>query len=109
LDFLTNSMNYIPVTVENQVNMDAGTQDSYGAGSSGKHKGPTPEYIMLLLQPHRIRIPVEDVAPAAHEKPSESYPKDNDIQDSKDDKEGQHQITEDEQVLDDDLEKMIAQ
>ncbi|GJZ93444.1 hypothetical protein Tco_0665509 [Tanacetum coccineum] len=29
LDFLTNTMNYIPVSVENQVNVDAGTQDSY--------------------------------------------------------------------------------
>ncbi|GKD55419.1 hypothetical protein Tco_1288806, partial [Tanacetum coccineum] len=38
-------------------------------------------------------------------------PKDNDIQDSEDvaDKEGQHQMTKDEQVLHDDLEKMIAQ
>ncbi|GKE34414.1 putative ribonuclease H-like domain-containing protein [Tanacetum coccineum] len=111
LDFLTNSMNYIPVSVENQVNVDAGTQDSYVAGSSGKDKGPTQEYILLPLQPHRTRIPVEDVAPAAHEKPSESSPKDNDVQDSEDvaDKEGQHQMTEDEQVLHDDLEKMIAQ
>ncbi|GJV27402.1 putative ribonuclease H-like domain-containing protein [Tanacetum coccineum] len=111
LDFLTNSMNYIPVSVENQVNVDAGTQDSYVAGSSGKDKGPTQEYILLLLQPHRTRIPVEDVAPAAHEKPSESSPKDNDVQDSEDvaDKEGQHQMTEDEQVLHDELEKMIAQ
>ncbi|GJX54225.1 putative ribonuclease H-like domain-containing protein [Tanacetum coccineum] len=60
--------------------------------SSGKDKGPTQEYILLLLQPHRTRIPVEDVAPAAHEKPSESSPKDNDVQDSEDvaDKEGQH-------------------
>ncbi|GKB39661.1 putative ribonuclease H-like domain-containing protein [Tanacetum coccineum] len=78
LDFLTNSMNYIPVSVENQVNVDAGTQDSYVVGSSGKDKGPTQEYILLPLQPHRTRIPVEDVAPAAHEKPSESSPKDND-------------------------------
>ncbi|GJX97673.1 hypothetical protein Tco_0353471 [Tanacetum coccineum] len=39
LDFLTNSMNYIHVSVENQVNVDAGTQDSYVAGSSGKDKG----------------------------------------------------------------------
>ncbi|GJR74935.1 putative ribonuclease H-like domain-containing protein [Tanacetum coccineum] len=111
LDFLTNLMNYIPVSIENQVNVDAGTQDSYVAGSSGKDKGPTQEYILLLLQPHRIRIPVEDVAPAAHEKPSESSPKDNDVQDSEDvaDKEGQHQMTEDEQVLHDDLENMIAQ
>ncbi|GJS52881.1 hypothetical protein Tco_0626243 [Tanacetum coccineum] len=77
LDFLTNSMNYIPVSVENQVNVDA----------------------------------VEDVAPAAHEKPSESSPKDNDVQDSEDvaDKEGQHQMTEDEQVLHDELEKMVTQ
>ncbi|GKF25478.1 hypothetical protein Tco_0081372, partial [Tanacetum coccineum] len=52
------------------------------------------EYILLPLQPHRTRIPIEDVAPAAHEKPSESSPKDNDVQDSEDDKEGQHQMTE---------------
>ncbi|GJT71246.1 putative ribonuclease H-like domain-containing protein [Tanacetum coccineum] len=66
LDFQTNSMNYIPVSVENQVNIDA----------------------------------VEDVAPAAHEKPSENSPKDNDVQDSEDvaNKEGQHQMTEDEQA-----------
>ncbi|GJW82865.1 ribonuclease H-like domain-containing protein [Tanacetum coccineum] len=81
-----------------------------GKGSSGKDKGPTQEYILLPLQPHRTRIPVEYVAPAAHEKPSESSPKDNDVQDSEDvaDKEGQHQMTEDEQVLHDELEKMIA-
>ncbi|GKF42664.1 hypothetical protein Tco_0126006 [Tanacetum coccineum] len=84
LDFLTNSMNYILVSVENQVNMDASTQDSYVAGSSGKDKGPTQEYIPLSLQPHRTRIPVEDVPPAAHEKPSESSPKENDVQDSED-------------------------
>ncbi|GKB63194.1 ribonuclease H-like domain-containing protein [Tanacetum coccineum] len=80
-------------------------------GSSGKDKGPTQEYILLPLQPHRTRIPIEDVAPAAHEKPSESSPKDNDIQDSEDviDKEGQHQMPEDEQVLHDELEKMVTQ
>ncbi|GJV30928.1 putative ribonuclease H-like domain-containing protein [Tanacetum coccineum] len=82
-----------------------------GTGSSGKDKGPTQEYILLPLQPHRTRIPIEDVAPAAHEKPSESSPKDNDIQDSEDviDKEGQHQMPEDEQVLHDELEKMVTQ
>ncbi|GJW15863.1 putative ribonuclease H-like domain-containing protein [Tanacetum coccineum] len=61
-----------------------GTQDSYVAGSSGKDKGHTQEYILLQLQPHRTRILVEDIAPAAHEKPSESSPKDNDVQNSKD-------------------------
>ncbi|GKD08104.1 hypothetical protein Tco_1187789, partial [Tanacetum coccineum] len=84
LDFLTNSTNYIPVSVENQVNMDVGIQDSYVTGSSGKDKGPPQEYILILLKPHRTRIPIEDVAPAAHEKPSKSSPKDNDIQDSED-------------------------
>ncbi|GKF11491.1 hypothetical protein Tco_0049417 [Tanacetum coccineum] len=79
--------------------------------SSIKDKGPTQEYILLPLQPHRTRITIEDVATAAHEKPSESSPKDNDIQDSEDviDKEGQHQMPEDEQVLHDELEKMVTQ
>ncbi|GJR70068.1 putative ribonuclease H-like domain-containing protein [Tanacetum coccineum] len=98
--------------LEDQPNMaGTGTQDSYVSGSSGKDKEPSQEYILLPLHPHRTRIPVEDVAPAAHEKPSKSSPKENDVQDSEDvaDKEGQHQMTEDEQVLHDELEKMIAQ
>ncbi|GJY16406.1 putative ribonuclease H-like domain-containing protein [Tanacetum coccineum] len=92
LDFLTNSMNYIPVSVENQVNVDASTQDSYVAGSSGKDKRPTQEYILLPLQPHRTRIPVKDVVQVAQEKPSENAFLDKDIQDSEDaaDKEEQH-------------------
>ncbi|GKF89245.1 hypothetical protein Tco_0263208, partial [Tanacetum coccineum] len=83
----------------------------YVAGSSGKDKGPTQEYILLLMQPHRTRILVEDVPPVAHEKPSESSPKDNDVQDSEDaaDKEEQHQIKESEQDLQDELEKMVTQ
>ncbi|GKE89294.1 hypothetical protein Tco_1566769, partial [Tanacetum coccineum] len=78
---------------------------------SGKDKGSTQEYILLPLQPHRIRISIEDVTPAAHEKPSESSPKYNDIQDSENviDKEGRHQMPEDEQVLHDELEKMVTQ
>ncbi|GJT35403.1 putative ribonuclease H-like domain-containing protein [Tanacetum coccineum] len=110
LDFLTNSMNYILVSVENQVNVDAGTQDSYVLGSSGKDKESTQEYILLPLHPHRTRISIEDVAPATHEKSSKSSPKENDVQDSEDvaDKEEQHQMTEDEQVLHDELDKMIA-
>ncbi|GJV82494.1 ribonuclease H-like domain-containing protein [Tanacetum coccineum] len=87
----------LPLEKAFRVHVDAGTQDSYVTGSSRKDKGPTQEYILLPLQPHRTRIPIEDVAPAAHEKPFESSPKDNDIQDSKDviDKEGQHQMPED--------------
>ncbi|GJV84969.1 reverse transcriptase domain-containing protein [Tanacetum coccineum] len=53
----------------------------------GKDKEPTQEYILLPLHPHRTRIPVEDVA----------------------NKVEQHQMTEDEQVLYDELAKMIAQ
>ncbi|GKF40139.1 retrovirus-related pol polyprotein from transposon TNT 1-94 [Tanacetum coccineum] len=61
--------------------------------------------------PNWMFIRKKDVAPAAHEKPSKSSPKDNDVQDLEDvaDKEGQHQMTEDAQVLHDELEKMIAQ
>ncbi|GJY85389.1 putative ribonuclease H-like domain-containing protein [Tanacetum coccineum] len=111
LDFLTNTMNYIPVSVENQVNVDAGTQEHYVAGSSEKDKEPTQEYILLPLHPHRPRISVEDVVQAAQEKPSENSPKDNDVQDSEDvaEKEEQHTLTEAEQALKDDLERMIAQ
>ncbi|GJS18546.1 putative ribonuclease H-like domain-containing protein [Tanacetum coccineum] len=108
LDFLTNTMNYIPVSVENQVNVDAGTQEHYVAGSSEKDKEPTQEYILLPLHPHRPRISVEDVV---QEKPSENFPKDNDVHDSEDvaEKEEQHTLTEAEQALKDDLERMIAQ
>ncbi|GJY85154.1 putative ribonuclease H-like domain-containing protein [Tanacetum coccineum] len=111
LDFLTNTMNYIPVSVENQVNVDAGTQEHYVAGSSEKDKEPTQEYILLPLHPHRPRISVEDVVQAAQEKPSENSPKDNDVQDSEDvaEKEEQHMLTEADQALQDDLERMIAQ
>ncbi|GJS09943.1 putative ribonuclease H-like domain-containing protein [Tanacetum coccineum] len=117
LDFLTNSMNYIPVSIENQVMWRQGTQGEGGGGilmlqvHQEKNNGPTQEYILLPLQPHRTRILVEDVAPVAHEKPSKSSPKDNDVQDSEDvaDKEGQHQMTEYEHVLHDELEKIITQ
>ncbi|GJY21220.1 hypothetical protein Tco_0393786 [Tanacetum coccineum] len=111
LDFLTNTMNYIPVCLENQVNVDAGTQEHYVAGSSEKDKEPTQEYILLPLHPHRPRISVEDVVQAAQEKPSENSPKDNDAQDSEDvvEKEEQHTLTEAEQVLKDDLQRRITQ
>ncbi|GJV98772.1 hypothetical protein Tco_1554024 [Tanacetum coccineum] len=85
--------------------------DPKGEFDQEKDKGPTQEYILLPLQPHRTRIPVEDVPLAAHEKPSESSPKDNDVQDSEDaaDKEEQHQMKESEQDLQDELEKMVTQ
>ncbi|GJZ07367.1 putative ribonuclease H-like domain-containing protein, partial [Tanacetum coccineum] len=92
LDFLTNTMNYIPVSVENQVNVDAGTQEHYVAGSSEKDKEPTQEYILLPLHPHGPMISVEDVVQAAQDKPSENFPKYNDVHDSEDvtEKEEQH-------------------
>ncbi|GJT87770.1 hypothetical protein Tco_1069487 [Tanacetum coccineum] len=94
-----------------EVNVDACTQEHYVAGSSEKDKEPTQEYILLPLHPHRPRISVEDVVQAAQEKPSENSPKDNDVQDSEDvaKKEEQHTLTEAEQTLKDDLERMIAQ
>ncbi|GJV78649.1 ribonuclease H-like domain-containing protein [Tanacetum coccineum] len=82
LDFLTNTMNYIPVSVENQVTVDAGIQESYIACSTGNNKETPQEYILLPLHPHGPRISVEDVVQAAQEKPSENAPKDNDVQDS---------------------------
>ncbi|GKA68096.1 retrovirus-related pol polyprotein from transposon TNT 1-94, partial [Tanacetum coccineum] len=111
LDFLTNSMNYVPISVENQVNVDAGTQDYYVAGSSRKDKGPTQEYILLPLQPHRTRFPVKDVVQDAQEKPSENVSSDKDVQDSEDaaDKEEQHQMQENEKDLQDELEIMVTQ
>ncbi|GJV82695.1 putative ribonuclease H-like domain-containing protein [Tanacetum coccineum] len=107
LDFLTNTMNHIP---PEQTGVEVSYVEARG-GHQGKDKEPTQEYILLPLHPHRTMIPVEDVALAAHEKPSESSPKYNDVQDLEDvaDKEGQHQMTEDEQVLHNELEKMIAQ
>ncbi|GJU26954.1 ribonuclease H-like domain-containing protein [Tanacetum coccineum] len=94
-----------------RVIVDAGTQDSFVAGSSGKDKGPTQEYILLPLQPHRTRILVKDVVQDAQEQPSKFFSLDKGIQVLKDvfDKEGQHQMPEDEQVWQDELEMMITQ
>ncbi|GKD93422.1 putative ribonuclease H-like domain-containing protein [Tanacetum coccineum] len=77
LDFLTNSMNYIPVSVENQVIVDA----------------------------------VKNVVQDGQTQPSENASPDKGIQVSEDvfDKEGQHQMPEDEQVWQDELEMMITQ
>ncbi|GJT61837.1 hypothetical protein Tco_1005370 [Tanacetum coccineum] len=111
LDFLTNTMNYIPVSVENQVNVDAGTQEHYVAGSLEKDKEPTQEYILLPLHPHRLRISVEDIVQVAQEKPSKNSPKDTNVQDSEDvaENEEQHMLTEADQALQDDLKRMITQ
>ncbi|GJT73250.1 reverse transcriptase domain-containing protein [Tanacetum coccineum] len=98
--------------LEDQPNVaGTGTQDSYVAGSSGKDKGPTQEYILLPLQPHRTRFPVKDVVQDAQAQTSENASPDKDIQDSEDvfDKEGQHQMPEDEQVWQDELEMMVTQ
>ncbi|GJY96887.1 ribonuclease H-like domain-containing protein, partial [Tanacetum coccineum] len=71
-----------------------GTQDFYVAGSSGKDKGPTQEYILLPLQPHRTSFPVKDVVKDVQAQPSKNASPDKGIQDSEDvfDKEGQHQM-----------------
>ncbi|GKE53977.1 putative ribonuclease H-like domain-containing protein [Tanacetum coccineum] len=100
LDFLTNTMNYIPVSVENQITVDARTQESYVAGSSGKDKEPTREYILLPLHPHRPRILVEDVIQDAQEKSSKNAPNDKGELDSED--------IAAEQALKDDLKRMAT-
>ncbi|GKB19811.1 putative ribonuclease H-like domain-containing protein, partial [Tanacetum coccineum] len=80
-------------------------------GSSGNNKETPQEYILLPLHPHGPRISVKDVVLDAKEKPSENAPKDNDVQDSEDvaEKEEQHNLTEAEQALKDDLEKLVTQ
>ncbi|GKB10030.1 hypothetical protein Tco_0843953 [Tanacetum coccineum] len=98
--------------LEDQPNVaGTGTQDSYDAGSAGKYKGPTQEYILLPLHPHRTRIPVKDVIQDTQEKPFENASKDKDVQDTKDatNKEEQHHMKESEKDLQDELEKMVTQ
>ncbi|GJW06588.1 putative ribonuclease H-like domain-containing protein [Tanacetum coccineum] len=107
LDFLTNSMNYIPVSVENHINVDASTHESYVVGSSGKDKEPSQEYILHPIHPHGPMILVEDVVQVAQEEPSENAPKDNDVQDSEDVAEKEeNKLTEAEQALKDDLDDL---
>ncbi|GJS49780.1 putative ribonuclease H-like domain-containing protein [Tanacetum coccineum] len=89
-------MQFYSLKINQNVNMELVQQEKY--------KDRTKEYILLPLQPHRTRILVEDVPPAAHEKPSESSPKDNDVQDSED-----AANKESEQDLQDELEKMVTQ
>ncbi|GKF46159.1 hypothetical protein Tco_0135961, partial [Tanacetum coccineum] len=100
-----------PVSVENQVVVDVGTQESYVAGLSGNNKETPQEYILFPLHPHGPRILVEDVVQTTQEKPSENAPKDKEVQDSEDvaDKEEQHNLTEAQQAMKDDLEKLVTQ
>ncbi|GKD83243.1 putative ribonuclease H-like domain-containing protein, partial [Tanacetum coccineum] len=99
--------------VENNlhINFLEGQPNVAGTGSSGNDKRPTREYILLPLQPHRTRILVKDVVQDTQEQPSENASLDKGIQVSEDvfDKEGQHQMPEDEQVWQDELEMMVTQ
>ncbi|GKB96271.1 hypothetical protein Tco_0982408 [Tanacetum coccineum] len=61
-----------------------GLQESYVAGSSGKDKEPTQEYILVPLHPYRPRIPVEDVIQDAQENSTENAPNDKGELDSED-------------------------
>ncbi|GKG62348.1 hypothetical protein Tco_0632252, partial [Tanacetum coccineum] len=59
IDYLTDSMNYIPLSLENQANPHAG--DSEVTNSAGT---PTPiafEEIELIVVPSTVRIPEEKV------------------------------------------------
>ncbi|GKD73728.1 uncharacterized mitochondrial protein-like protein [Tanacetum coccineum] len=97
--------------LEDQPNVPGSTQEHDVAGSSGKDKGHTQEYILLPIHPYRLRISAEDVVQAAQDKPSENTPKDIDVEDSEDiaEKEGQHKLTKAEQTLTDELERLVAQ
>ncbi|GKA03451.1 ribonuclease H-like domain-containing protein [Tanacetum coccineum] len=78
---------------------------------SGKDKAITRKYILAFPIPLGHGFNRRLLLKMTLKKPSKSSPKDNDIQDSEDviDKEGQHQMPEDEQVLHDELEKMVTQ
>ncbi|GJU38496.1 putative ribonuclease H-like domain-containing protein [Tanacetum coccineum] len=69
LDFLTNSINYIPVSIENQVTVDAGVQEIDIAGTLEKNNEVAQEYV---LHPQKIKTPMNAAVQGAHEKPSEN-------------------------------------
>ncbi|GKD21759.1 hypothetical protein Tco_1223462 [Tanacetum coccineum] len=50
-----------PMTILNTLDSLGKFDGKSDEGSSGKDKGPTQEYILLLLQPHRTRFLVKDV------------------------------------------------
>ncbi|GKE98492.1 hypothetical protein Tco_0021843 [Tanacetum coccineum] len=85
-------------TLDSLGKFDGKSDECYLLGYSASSKA----FRVYNKRTKRTRILVEDVAPAAYEKSSESSPKDNDVQDSEDvaDKEGQHQMIEDEQLFD---------
>ncbi|GJS17154.1 hypothetical protein Tco_0411626 [Tanacetum coccineum] len=49
------------VSTAGGINQVSSTPCAHDVVHQGKDKGPTQEYILLPLQPHRTRIPVEDV------------------------------------------------
>ncbi|GJR27532.1 putative ribonuclease H-like domain-containing protein [Tanacetum coccineum] len=49
VDYLTISMNYVPVVVKNQTNGIAGTKDNIVIGQAQKEKEPEQEYILIPL------------------------------------------------------------
>nr|GEX84523.1 putative ribonuclease H-like domain-containing protein [Tanacetum cinerariifolium] len=51
IDSLTKSMNYEPVTSENQTNDDAGIEINVNAGNAGQEKASDHEYIFLPFMP----------------------------------------------------------
>ncbi|GKB52661.1 putative ribonuclease H-like domain-containing protein [Tanacetum coccineum] len=103
-----------PLTILNTLDslgkFDGKSDEGYLLGYSTSSKAFR-EYILLPLQPHRIRIPVKDVVQIAQEKPSENASSDKDVQDSEDaaDKEEQHQMQDNEKDFQDKLEMLVTQ
>ncbi|GJV00549.1 hypothetical protein Tco_1329819 [Tanacetum coccineum] len=85
LDFLTNTMNYIPVVLKIRLKWMQIHKNNIVAVPLKKIKEPTQEFILHPLQPHEAKD-LEDVT----------------------EKEEQHMLTEADQALKDDLERMIA-
>ncbi|GKE20306.1 ribonuclease H-like domain-containing protein, partial [Tanacetum coccineum] len=132
LDFQTNSMNYIPVSVENHINVDVDSLGKFdGKSDEGYLLGySTTSKAFRVYNKRTKRVEenmhidfLEDQPNVAGTGPNWMFDLDfltnsmnyipvsveNQVQEDVADKEGQHQMAEDEQVLHDELEKMIAQ
>ncbi|GJY24406.1 putative ribonuclease H-like domain-containing protein [Tanacetum coccineum] len=112
LDFLTNTMNYIPVSIEIRLLwMQVHKNLMFAVHQNKISRKLRRVRIAFLYHPHRTSSPVEAVVQDAQEKPSENAPKNKNVKDLEDvaDKEEQHQMSDAEQALHDEFEKMVAQ
>nr|GEV61531.1 hypothetical protein [Tanacetum cinerariifolium] len=81
IDSLTNSMNYEPVTIENQTNNDAYIEINANAGKAGQEKSSNHEYILLLFMPSSTQSLDDKDAGDVPDKGDEGVSKGNGIDD----------------------------